>query len=462
MNIKTHIKNGTVVTPEKTFVGDVLIDGETIAAVGTDLTAEGAEVHDAEGCYVMPGGVDVHTHLNLQLGDRKVSDGFQAGTVSAAWGGTTTIVDHPEAGPAGCSLLHQPDFYRCQLEREAVVDFGIHGVFQHLDDDVLREIPTLIKAGYSSSKIYMTYPCKLSQAEAKKALARLGQEGGLATFHAEQDAEIARLRTAYADEGKLAPVFHAKSRPDYTEADSIKEIAEIAAQTGAPVYIVHLSTAKGLDVIREARKSGVKMMAETCPQYLLLDESCYEREDGLKFIMAPPLRERPNCEALWEGVMDGTIGVVATDHCSFSYADKLRFWNGDFRLAPGGSPGVEARLPLLFSEGVLKRKMSVEKFVDLVATNPARVMGMDPRKGSLKPGADADVLIWDPKIEKTISPSTLHQKCDFSPFDGMQVTGWPRTTFLRGQALVQEGQFAGRPGSGRYLNRTPFSIDNFV
>ncbi len=456
MSTKKHIKNGTLVTPEGIFSGDVLTDGSTIAAVGEVGPESTAEVIDATGCYVLPGGVDVHTHLNLKLGDRQVSDGFYAGCVAAAWGGTTTIIDHPEAGPAGCNLHHQPEYYRGLLEKESVIDYGIHGVFQHVDEAILAEIPSLVQQGYSSAKVYMTYGNMLVPGEVQRVLEAMKNAGGLAAFHAEDDAEISRLRAEFAENGHLAPIYHAKSRPDYTEADSIKIIADLAAKTGATVYIVHLSTGKGLDVIREAKKSGVKIIAETCPQYLLLDDSCYEKTDGLKYIMAPPLREKGNGEALWAGLADGSISVVATDHCSFSYADKKKFWQGDFRKAPGGSPSVETRLPLLFSEGVLKGRLSLQRFVDLVSANPAKIMGIYPQKGVLQPGADADLIIWDPAAEKIISPESLHQLCDYGPFDGMNVKGWPRKTMLRGTIIVENDRFIGKKGSGQFLQRAPF------
>jgi dihydropyrimidinase len=448
-----HIQNGTLVTPQGVVAGGLLIDGETIAAVGEVEDVPQAEVIDAAGCLVIPGGVDVHTHLNLKLGDRQVSDGFFAGSVAAAWGGTTTIVDHPEAGPAGCSLLHQPEFYRRGLEAESVIDFGIHGVFQAVNPAILDEVTTLVEAGYSSAKVYLTYANKLNGPEAAQVMAAMKIAGGLTAFHAECDEQVNRLRAEYGERGELAPIFHARSRPDESEAESIKKVVAMVEETGARAYIVHLSTAKGLDVIREAQRSGLPVIAETCPQYLLLDETRYEQPDGLKYIMAPPLRDRTSCEALWEGLADGSISVVATDHCSFSYADKVKYGAHDFRQAPGGCPGVETRLPLLYSEGVAKGRLSLEQFVQLTSTRPAEIMGLAPRKGALNVGADADVVVWDPQASRVLTENSLHQHCDYTPYEGMTVTGLPRMTLQRGHILVAGEKFLGARGAGQFLHR---------
>jgi len=456
--MKKLVKNGTIVSAEQTFLADLLITDEVITDIGDRIEVDGGtEVIDASDCYVMPGGVDVHTHLNLALGSRHVSDGFYHGMRAAAFGGTTTIVDHPEAGPAGCSPFHQPQFYRQQLEIEAVIDYGIHGVFQRVDADILQQIPELVKSGIPSIKAYLTYDGMLQDAEVEQVLRVMGPAHGLTAFHAEDDKTIQRLREKCGQEGKLTAIYHAKSRPDSSEAEAIRRILEIAERCGnVSVYIVHLSTAKGLDVIKKARVSGQRVIAETCPQYLLLNESCYLREgdEGLKYIMAPPLRTAADQEALWQGLVDGSIDVIATDHCSFSFADKVKYGKDDFRQCPGGCPGVETRLPLIFSEGVAKGRFSLNRFVELVATNPAKKMGLYPRKGALQVGADADLVLWNPNIEKTISVHDLHQKCDYTPFAGMTVKGWPVLTMVRGNVIVKNGTFSGEKGSGHFIERT--------
>jgi len=459
--LKKLINNGVVVTSEKTEKLDILIAGGVIAEMGADLPAdEYTEVIDAKGMYVMPGGVDVHTHLNLALGERHVSDGFYAGTVAAAFGGTTTIVDHPEAGAKGCSLHQQPDYYKNGLREEAVVDYGVHGVFQHVDKNILNEIPELISEGIPSMKAYTTYDNMLKDTDIKRVLAKMKESGGLTAFHAEDDDAIKFLRFKFADEGKFAPIYHAKSRPDSSEEDAIRRIIELA--DGAPVYIVHLTTAGGLDVIKTARRNGAKVYAETCPQYLLLEEECYEKPDSLKYIMAPPLRQFADNAALWNGLVDGSIDVIATDHCSFSYADKVKYGAEDFRKCPGGSPGVETRLPLIYSEGVVKGRLSVNRFVELVAEKPAKLMGMYPRKGCLAVGSDADIIIWDKDMVKTVTVDDLHQKCDYTPFEGFRVTGWPVMTFLRGEIIVDKDKFTGRRGGGMFIPRKPFNTEAII
>ena len=266
MSGRILIRNGRVATPAGFRDGDVLVEGPSIAAVGAGLDAPSARVLDATGCMVLPGGVDVHTHLNLKLGRRQVADGFQAGTTAAAFGGTTTVVDHPEAGPEGCSLLHQPDFYREQMQRQAVVDFGIHGVFQDATESTLASVPRLVAAGHASGKIYLTYDARLDLQQAGRILAAMKAAGALTAFHAEDHETIERLREQYATQGLLSPRYHALSRPAAAEAESIAAIVELVARTGAPAYIVHLSSAAGLDVVRQARRSGLPVLAETCPQ----------------------------------------------------------------------------------------------------------------------------------------------------------------------------------------------------
>lgn len=451
---KTIIKNGTVVTADKTFQADILIEGSLIKLIAETIDPEGSEkIIDANGYYVMPGGVDVHTHLNLKLGERQVSDGFYEGTRAAAFGGTTTVVDHPEAGPEGCSLHHQPEFYRANMEKEAVVDYGIHGVFQHVNESVLEEIPEVIDAGYSSMKIYTTYANKLEFDEIARVLKQMKKYGGITAFHAELDSPIQELRDQFASEGKLDSIYHAKSRPDTAEAGAIRMILDKAEPLKAPVYIVHLSSKKGLEVIQQAQDKGTDITAETCTQYLVLDDTAYLRENGLDFIMAPPLRSQEDQEALWDGLADGSISVAATDHCSFSHEDKVNFGQGDFRTVPGGGPGVETRLPILFSEGVLKKRFNINRFVNVVATTPARKMGLYPKKGCLQPGSDADLILWDAGLKKTIRVEDLHQKCDYTPFEGMEVTGWPVLTMLRGKVIVKDGQFLGKKGEGQFLKR---------
>ncbi len=450
------IKNGLIVTADEMLQADLLIVDGVITTMGEGLERPGAHMIDASGQYVMPGGVDAHTHLNLTVGDFKVSDGFYEGSVAAAFGGTTCIVEHPSFGPDGCSLLHQIHAYQKEAEADCVVDFGLHGVFQHLSRETLDEIPSLMAQGVSSGKIYLTYDGRLHDPQILNVLESAKESGLLTAFHAENHNIIEFLSRKFKAEKKTAAIYHPLTRPDYCEAEAIYRIISLAEAAGnVPVYIVHLSTAAGLAAIEAAQDRGQPVYTEVCPQHLLLDDSCYEEPDhkGLKYIMAPPARKAADAEALWQGLANGSIDVVATDHCSFNFAEKLSQGKDDFSKAPGGIPGVETRLPLLFSEGVLKKRISLTRFVEVVSTAPAKLMGLFPRKGNLGPGADGDVIIFDPNFEKTLTPNVLRQNADYSPFEGKVVRGWPTTTVVRGRIVVQEGQLLVGKGCGHYIHR---------
>ncbi|TKB23877.1 dihydropyrimidinase [Desulfopila sp. IMCC35006] len=451
------IKNGIIVTADKTLQADLLLVDGTIAALGEALERQGAQVIDAAGQYVMPGGVDAHTHLNLTVGSFKVSDGFYEGSAAAAFGGTTCVVEHPSFGPDGCSLLHQIKSSRLQAEKACVVDFGLHGVFQHVTPSILDEMQMLSTHGVSSAKIYLTYSGRLQDRQILDVLNRAKGIGLLTAFHAEHHDIIDFLSSRFQAEQKGTARYHPLSRPDYAEAEAIYRIISLAEAVGdVPVYIVHLSTAAGLRIIEKAQDRGLPVYAEVCPQHLLLDDACYEDpERGLRYIMAPPARKAADTAALWQGLAQGSIAVAATDHCSFTFGDKLSHGRDDFTKAPGGIPGVETRLPLLFSEGVLKNRLSLHRFVDVVSTAPARLMGLFPRKGHLAPGADGDVILFDPKMEKIITPKILRQNADYSPYEGMLVRGWPTTTIVRGRIVVREGKLLADQGWGQYIDRGP-------
>jgi dihydropyrimidinase len=450
------IKNGLIADSVETMKGDLLISQGVIARMGVDLECAGARVIDAAGQYILPGGVDVHTHLNLTANGVRVGDGFFTGSTSAAFGGTTCIVEHPGFGPQNCSLLHQVEQYGQEAKDNTVIDYGLHGVFQHVNGKVLDELAILAQKGVPTVKVYLTYEGRLEDDQILRVLDRTRRLGLLAVFHAENHAIVSFLRDKMLAEGKRDPIYHALSRPDYCEAEAIQRILYLAeAAGGAPVYIAHLSTALGLKVIEDGRRRGLPVYAEVCPQHLILDDSCYLEPDqgGLKYIMAPPARKKEDCAALWRGLIEGSIDVVATDHCSFNLADKVALGKDDFSRCPGGIPGVETRLPLLFSEGVRKGLLTVNRFVEVVATAPARLMGLYPRKGTLGPGSDADVVLLDPDLEKTITPAHLSQNADYSPYKGMRVIGWPTLTMVRGQIVMEQGRFTGQKGCGRYIPR---------
>jgi dihydropyrimidinase len=450
------IRNGLIANEVETVQGDLLISEGVIARIGTGLECPSAQVIDATGQYVLPGGVDVHTHLNLTANGVKVGDGFFVGGASAAFGGTTCIVEHPGFGPRGCSLPRQVEQYEQEAAGQMVVDYSLHGVFQHLNGQVLDDLAVLARKGVPTVKIYLTYDGRLEDDQILRVLDRARRLNILAVFHAENHAIIGFLRDKLLSEGKVAPLYHALSRPDYCEVEAIQRILHLAeAAGGAPVYIAHLSTALGLQAIKEGRAMGLRVYAEVCPQHLILDDSCYLEagHGGLKYIMAPPARKKDDCAALWRGLADGSIDVVATDHCSFNLVDKVALGKDDFSKCPGGIPGVETRLPLIFSEGVLRNRLSLNRFVEVVAAAPARLMGLYPRKGTLASGSDGDLVLLDPDLEKTITPAHLFQNADYSPYEGVRVRGWPTLTMVRGRIVMDRGRLVAEKGCGHFIPR---------
>lgn len=444
------VQGGTVVSREGTGAADILIRGSRIEMVGRSLSAPGARRIDARGLVVVPGGVDVHTHLGVG------SDDWRTGTVAAACGGTTTVVDHPGFGPAGCPLSRQIAESRRLADGVSAVDYGLHAVVQHVDDAVLEALPDLLHAGISSLKLYMTYDFRLEDAAIARLLSRAAEEGLLVAAHCEDHATITGLRERFAREGNLSPRFHALSRPPEAEAAAIRRLASLAGAAGSPtLYVVHLSSEAGLAEVRRARDRGLPVIAETCPQYLLLDEELYDEPDGdgLKYVMSPPLRRRADREALWKALAGGEISVVATDHCPFFLSDKKKRAAGSFLRCPNGAPGIETRMAILYAEGVVAGRLTLRRYVEVTATEPARIMGLYPNKGVIAPGSDADLLFLDPRRTVRIEASSLHQRCDYTPFEGMEAAGVPALTMLRGRLIAEDGRFTGGVGGGAFLER---------
>ncbi|MCL2472859.1 MAG: dihydropyrimidinase [Treponema sp.] len=452
------IKNGLVVTEDNEEICDILCSDEKIQQIGKDLSAPGAEIIDAAGKIVIPGGVDVHTHLCLDVGFATVSDDFYTGTLAAAWGGTTTIVDHPAFGPPGCSLDHQIKKYHGLAEGRAVIDYGFHGVIQHVDEDVLARMEVLAEEGISSYKVYTTYGFKLSDDSIYRVLKRARDLGLLVTVHPENDGVINYLREKFSSEGKLSPRYHPLSRPAECEAEAISRMILLAKMAGdAPLYIVHLTNALGLEFIKSARCRGQKnLFAETCPQYLFLDKSLYSLPgiEGLKYLMCPPLRSSADRDALWEGLVSD-IDTVATDHCPFFFETQKVLGKDDFTKCPSGAPGVEERIPLLYSEGVAKKRISLRRFTELCCTMPAKLFGFYPQKGVIKEGSDADIVIIDPDKRVVLTREKLHANVDYSAYEGIEVHGYPVCTISRGDVIVRNGKAAAQPGRGKFIKRRP-------
>ena len=456
--MRTLIRHGTVVTPEGAAPADVLIEGETIARVASGLPAEAERIYEARGKYVLPGGVDVHTHLDMPLGDTVSSDDFETGTVAAAFGGTTCIVDFA-VQDRGRSLREAWETWMRKAEGKAAIDYGFHLIVCDLSPAVEREMDAMVAAGVTSFKLFMAYPGRLMVDDGAilRALKRTAGNGGTVMLHAEDgDAIEALVRQALA-EGKRAPKYHALTRPASTEASAVRRAAAMAERAGAPVYIVHVSSAEAVEEIALARRRGAPVRGETCPQYLFLSDECYDAPgfEGAKYVMSPPLRPRAGQERLWRGLVEDDLQVVGTDHCPFNMEGQKALGRDDFTKIPGGGPGIETRMSLLYDGGVGAGRMTIARFVEVTATNPAKLFGLYPRKGTIAPGSDADLVIWDPEKTVTWSAATHHMRVDYNPYEGRAVKGGPELVLSRGRPVIEGGRFFGRPGEGQFLKRSP-------
>lgn len=454
--MRIRIANGTLVTAEGATRADVLTEDERIVAVGPGAEAPADRVLDASGQLVLPGGIDAHTHLDMPLAEGiRSADDFESGTIAAAVGGTTTIVDYATQEPGG-SLERALDAWQARAAGRAVIDYGFHMSVCDLRSDTLDELDVLARGGVPSFKLFMAYPGRLMLDDGAifRVLLRARDNGGLVCLHAENGAVIEVLVERALAAGATAPREHARTRPARAEAEAVQRGLALAEIAGAPLLIVHLSSAEALEEIERAQARGVAAWAETCPQYLLLDAERYDEPGfaGARFVMSPPLRTRAAQEALWRGLARGTIATVATDHCPFRLADKAR-GASDFSRIPNGAPGIETRLSLLWDAGVRGGRISPSRFVELVSTAPARLFGLHPRKGAIVPGADADLLIWDPERTLTLSAATHRSRADYSLYEGRTVTGAPSIVLARGRVVAEQGRFVGRTGAGRFLPR---------
>jgi dihydropyrimidinase len=461
MRFDSIITNGRVVTATDTYASDVAISQGKIAAIGQGLPgSDSAKTIDAAGKYVLPGGIDVHTHLDMPFGGTTSADDFETGTRAAAFGGTTTLIDFA-IQYKGQSLTKALDTWMQKAAGKAVCDYAFHCIITELGNTHLEEMNELVREGVSSFKLFMAYPgvFMLDDASIFKALRRTAQNGGLVCMHAENGGAIDVIVQQALAEGKKAPKYHALTRPTTAEAEATARAIALAEMAGAPVYIVHLSCNDALEKVREARDRGLPVYAETCPQYLYLSIENFDVPgfEGAKYVFTPPLREKWHQEKLWQGLKRDHLQVVSTDHCPFCFKEQKELGRDDFTKIPNGGPGIEHRMSLIYSGGVAQGRFSVNRFVELVSTAPAKLFGLYPRKGTIVVGGDADLVIFDPDRKHTISAQNHHMRVDYSMFEGIQVTGMPETVLSRGRVLVEAGKFLARPGWGEFLKRSAFA-----
>jgi dihydropyrimidinase len=461
MRFDTVIKNGTVVTATDTYAGDIGITNGRITAIAQSLPVEGAgKWIDAAGMLVMPGGIDVHTHLDMPFGGTTSADDFQSGTIAAAYGGTTTLIDFA-IQQKGQSLRQAFDTWMKKADQKAAIDYAFHCIITDLGNAQLEEMGALVGEGVSSFKLFMAYPGVLMVDDATifRAMSQAAKCGGLICMHAENGGAIDVIVRRALEEGKRAPKYHALTRPTTAEGEATGRAIALAEMAGSPVYIVHLSCNDALERVREARDRGLPAYAETCPQYLFLSLEQMDAPgfEGAKYVFTPPLREKWHQEKLWQGLAHDTLQVVSTDHCPFCYKEQKELGKDDFTKIPNGGPGIEHRLSLLYTGGVDGGRFSPNRFVQLVATAPAKLFGLFPRKGTITVGSDADVVVFDPNQEQTISAATHHMRVDYSMFEGIRVKGVPQRVLSRGKTIIEGGRFVGKAGSGEFLRRQPYS-----
>lgn len=463
---KVLVKNGRIITAIDNYVGDILIENGRIEAIGRSLDVADAETHDAEGLLVMPGGIDAHVHMETPMGNGvETCDTFETGTRSAAFGGTTTIVDFAQQfkGDSPKAALERR---LAAAEPQCSVDYGFHSILTDVNDAALSELPDMVnREGVSSFKLYMAYPDVLmvDDADIYRTMRKVGDHGGMVNLHAENGVVIQALIEEALAAGNTSPKYHQLTRPQLMEGEATHRVIRIAELAEVPVYIVHLSATEALEAVVEARDRGIPAFAETCPHYLFLDNTEYDRPgfDSAKFVMTPPLRDRDCQEALWRGLRFDDLQVVSTDHCPFCFNEKAhgllkskQVGHDDFSKIPNGAPGVEFRLPLLFDGGVTGGRINMNRFVQLMSTAPAKMFGLFPRKGTIAVGSDADLVLFDANETHTLSAKTHHSNVDYSLFEGREVTGKVRKVFLRGEMIVDGDEWLGRAGMGQYQKRS--------
>ena len=453
------IKNGRVITAVDDYMGDVFIENETVSLIGKSLEMEADEVIDASGKYLFPGGLDPHTHLDMPFGGTVSADDFETGTLAAAHGGTTTLIDFA-IQTKGHSTLEALDTWHAKAEGKTAIDYGFHMIVTDLDDKRIHEMKMLADDGVTSYKLFMAYPGVLyvDDGTIYRAMRAAGENGTVVCMHAENGIVIDEIVKIALAEGKTEPKYHALTRPTRMEAEGVHRAIAIAEVAHVPVYIVHLSSSDALEQVMLARNRGVHAFAETCPQYLFLDHSYYEQEgfEGAKYVMTPALREKWNQDELWKGIKFGNLQSISTDHCPFCFKDQKILGINDFSKIPNGGPGVENRMSLVFNGGVNSGRISLNKFVELTSTAAAKTFGLFPKKGTIAVDSDADIVIFDPQRKETISVNnacTHHMNVDYNAYEGFEVTGFTETVLSRGKVIIKDCEYVGKKGDGQFLKR---------
>jgi len=449
------IKNGRIITATDDYMADIFIEGETISQIGKNLKVNADQEIDAAGKLVMPGGIDPHVHLDMPFMGTYSSDNYQTGTRAALYGGTTTVIDFI-LQTQGKSLQSALQEWKGRSDNNAVGDYSFHMAVTDFNEDTKKEIQHFIEVeGITSFKTFMAYKGALMIDDRQMVglMQEVKKHGGLINVHATNGDMIDFLIAKHKSEGKLSPLYHYLSQPEVTEAEASSRFADLADYTGCPGYIVHLTCEGALNAVRFATRRNQHVFVETCIQYLILDASLYEQNfEGAKWVMSPPLREKKDQETLWAGLNQGLVNVVATDHCPFMWEQKL-MGKDDFSKIPNGHPAIENRMELLFSEGVNKGRITLNKYVEVASTNAAKIFGMFPKKGTIAIGSDADIVLFDPNEKHTLSAKTHHMNVDYSGYEGWQVTGKVKTVLLRGQVVIDNNECKVSKGYGQFVKR---------
>ncbi len=450
------LKNGIIVTAEKSFQSDILISGDKISEISKSIsnTYEDIEIIDVRGAYIFPGGIDPHVHMHLPSPAGYSADDFYTGSKAALIGGTTTIIDFvtPQKGQALIDAITQ----RKEEAKSSLIDYSFHVSPVEWRKSLANEIKACIAEGITSFKIYMAYldTIGLQEGDLLRVMKAVGDSGGMVTIHCELGKEVDRLRKEFIDNGRTSPKYHPLSRPNYVESEAVKKAINIAKEADCSIYIVHVSAKESLKHIRKAQSKGQKVFAETCPQYLLLDDSKYIGgfNETAPFVLSPPLRKNEDNEALWQALADGTIQTVGTDHCPFTI-DQKKLGVNDFTKIPNGAGGVEHRLALIYTYGVLTGRININRYVDLVSTEPAKIFGLYPQKGAIQVGSDADLVVWNPGKENIISAQTHHQNCDCNIYEGFKTRGAAEYVIVGGKLAIENGELINSEKRGKFLKR---------